>query len=98
MTTITPIETAGPGLAQYMHGVRRRVEEALAGYLPDSDLESDASAACPPRLAQAMRYSLLGGGKRLRPILALMAADACGAGADAAMPAACALEMVHTYP
>jgi geranylgeranyl diphosphate synthase, type II len=97
MTTITPIETAEPGLAEYMHGVRRRVEEALAGYLPDSDLEPDPSAACPPRLAEAMRYSLLGGGKRLRPILALMAAEACGGDSESALPAACALEMVHTY-
>ena len=44
-----------------------------------------------------MRYSVLGGGKRLRPCSGLMAAEACGGDADAAMPAACALEMVHTY-
>ncbi len=46
-----------------------------------------------------MRYSVLGGGKRLRPILALMAAEACGGdGAVAeALPVACALEMIHTY-
>jgi geranylgeranyl diphosphate synthase type II len=40
---------------------------------------------------------LLGGGKRLRPILALMAAEACGADPLVALPAACAVEMVHTY-
>ena len=45
----------------------------------------------------AMRYSVLGGGKRLRPVLCLMAAEACGGEAEAALPAACALEMVHTY-
>ena len=44
-----------------------------------------------------MRYSVLGGGKRLRPVLCLMAAEACGGDPDAALPAACALEMVHTY-
>jgi geranylgeranyl diphosphate synthase type II len=44
-----------------------------------------------------MGYSLLGGGKRLRPILALMSAEACGADPELALPAACALEMVHTY-
>jgi geranylgeranyl diphosphate synthase type II len=44
-----------------------------------------------------MRYSVLGGGKRLRPVLALMAAEACGADRAEALPAACALEMVHTY-
>jgi geranylgeranyl diphosphate synthase type II len=57
----------------------------------------DDGSACPPRLAEAMRYSVLGGGKRLRPILALMAAEACGADPAEAIPAACALEMVHTY-
>ena len=56
-----------------------------------------AGAACPARLAMAMRYSVLGGGKRLRPVLCLMAAEACGGEAETALPAACALEMVHTY-
>jgi geranylgeranyl diphosphate synthase type II len=45
----------------------------------------------------AMRYSVLGGGKRLRPVLCLMASEACGGDAEMALPAACALEMVHTY-
>ena len=66
MTTTTPIETAEAGLAEILRGFRLRVEKALAGYLPPED---DPSAACPPRLAQAMRYSLMGGGKRLRPVL-----------------------------
>ncbi len=44
-----------------------------------------------------MRHSLLGGGKRLRPVLALLAAEACGGRPRLALPAACALEMVHTY-
>lgn len=52
---------------------------------------------CPPGLKEAMRYSLFAGGKRLRPLLVLLAADACRGGIDAAMPAACAIEMVHTY-
>ena len=95
MTTTTPIETVEPGLSDYLREARRRVDGALAAYLPEAD--AGPSAACPARLAEAMRYSLLGGGKRLRPILALMAADALGAGPEDAMPAACALEMVHTY-
>jgi geranylgeranyl diphosphate synthase type II len=70
------------------------VEEALARYLPE--VESDSSA-CPARLAMAMRHSVLGGGKRLRPVLCLMAAEACGGEPEAALPAACALELVHTY-
>ncbi len=44
-----------------------------------------------------MRYSLLGGGKRLRPILCLAAAEACGGRPTDAMPLACALECIHTY-
>jgi len=46
---------------------------------------------------EAMRYMALGGGKKLRPVLALMAAEACGGSAAVAMPAALAVEMVHTY-
>ncbi len=80
-----------------MNEARRRVEGALAAYLTALEADAGASPACPSRLAEAMRYSLLGGGKRLRPILALMAAEACGADPEAALPAACALEMVHTY-
>ena len=97
MTTTTPIEAAETGLAPSMQEARRRVEQALAGYLPEVADDPTTAPDCPPRLRQAMRYSVLGGGKRLRPILALMAAEACGASADAALPAACALEMVHTY-
>ena len=52
---------------------------------------------CPPRLCEAMRYSLLAPGKRLRPMLVLLATEACGGALDAAMPAACAVEMIHAY-
>lgn len=51
----------------------------------------------PPRLAESMAYSLLGGGKRVRPLLAILACEACGGSLAASLPAACALEMVHTY-
>ena len=67
-----------------------QTEEALAEALP-SDPDT------PPDLLEAMRYSLMAGGKRLRPILVLLAAEACGADPRDAMPAACAVEMVHTY-
>src|ERR1044072_2709995 len=59
-------------------------------------LVPDESAA-PTRLHQAMRYSLMAGGKRLRPILVLAAGEAFGASTDDLMPAACAFEMIHTY-
>jgi len=51
----------------------------------------------PEKLRDAMNHSLLGGGKRLRPALVLIAAEACGGNESAAMPVACALELVHTY-
>ncbi len=51
----------------------------------------------PVRLHKAMRYSLLGGGKRLRPILVLAAAEACGSPARRALPTALAFECLHTY-
>ncbi len=92
--TTTPIEAADSGLAETLGEARSRVDQALAGYLPVS---TDPGAACPPRLVEAMRHSLLGGGKRLRPVLALLATEACGADPGLALPAACALEMVHTY-
>lgn len=51
----------------------------------------------PDLIREAMRYSIFGGGKRLRPILVLLSCDACSGMTDAALPAACAVEMVHTY-
>ena len=52
---------------------------------------------CPPELGEAIRYALLAPGKRLRPRLVLLAAEACGGTIDAALPAACAVEMIHAY-
>jgi geranylgeranyl pyrophosphate synthase len=84
-------------LADYLDLRRGAIEAALASALP-------APPTCPPVIFDAMRYSLLGGGKRLRPLLVLAACDAvqardgAAATADAdAMPAACAVEMIHTY-
>ena len=51
----------------------------------------------PQSLTDAMQYSLMAGGKRLRPLLVVAAAEAFGAQRTAAMPVACAVEMVHTY-
>ncbi|MDR3633623.1 MAG: polyprenyl synthetase family protein [Isosphaeraceae bacterium] len=93
MTTSTPV--AATELAEVLEHARRRVEKALMRYLPES---GDAlGVRCPARLGQAMSYSLMAGGKRLRPVLCLLAAEACGGDVEAALPAACALEMVHTY-
>ncbi len=50
-----------------------------------------------PELCEAMKYSLLAGGKRIRPVLAMAACEACGGDVDAVMPFAVALEYIHTY-
>ena len=68
----------------------RAVDRALDRRLPPASKP-------PTRLHEAMRYSVFGGGKRLRPALALLACEALGGATAAAMPAACALEMIHTY-
>ncbi|MFM9961373.1 MAG: polyprenyl synthetase family protein [Planctomycetaceae bacterium] len=73
---------------------KTQVEASLAKCL---SAESGLGGECPPRLREAMSYSLLAGGKRLRPVLVLMACEACGGDSEAALPAACALEMIHTY-
>jgi geranylgeranyl diphosphate synthase, type II len=68
------------------------------GAAPDPwDFGKSQGSGCPDRLFEAMRYSLLAGGKRLRPKLVLLACEACGGSTDDALPAACAIEMVHTY-
>jgi geranylgeranyl pyrophosphate synthase len=78
-------------LAPFLERVRRRVDEALDRYLP-------SSPACPEIVAAAMRYSVFAGGKRLRPVLTLAAAEAIDPRAfDLALPAACAIELIHTY-
>jgi len=76
--------------AEVARQLRQQVDEALARY-------TEYDADCPPRLAEAIRHSLLAPGKRLRPMLVLMSCQACGCDARTALPAACAVEMVHTY-
>jgi geranylgeranyl diphosphate synthase type II len=66
------------------------IDRALDRFLPRATVK-------PRTIHQAMRYSLFAGGKRLRPALALAAAEACGGVIDAALPAACAVECIHTY-
>lgn len=72
--------------ANYQSLVNRHLSDSL-----------DHSADCPPILREAMSYSLSAGGKRLRPILVLLSCEACGGKIESALPAACAIEMVHTY-
>jgi len=74
----------------YLVSRQKLIERALDRYLPKAD-------AKPATLHRAMRYSLFAGGKRLRPILCLAAAEACGGKIPNALPLACALECIHTY-
>ena len=69
---------------------RALVEAALVRELREKE-------AFDARLAVSMKYSLMAGGKRLRPILLMASADAAGGRGEDYLPAACALEMIHTY-
>ena len=76
-------------LGAWMRPHLQRVEQALSDWI-------DADA--PAGLGQAMRYAVLDGGKRLRPLLVLASAEAVGAGqSEAALRAACAIELIHAY-
>ena len=89
-----PPPGSGVPFHEYVRRQRGAVDAALERLLP-------SPPACPPLIAEAVRYSVFAGGKRLRPLLALAAADAVTGDAladhEAVMPAACAIEMIHTY-
>jgi farnesyl diphosphate synthase len=77
-------------LANWSEAVLARTEGCLQGLLPSPQ-------ARPQRLHEGMRYAVLGGGKRIRPLLAHAAGDVTGAPADALALAGCAVELVHAY-
>jgi geranylgeranyl diphosphate synthase type II len=77
-------------LKTYLTTRQKLIDHALDRYLPKATTK-------PSTLHKAMRYSLFAGGKRLRPILCLAAAQACRGNTDDALPLACALECIHTY-
>lgn len=77
-------------LKAYLRSRRKEIDRALDYYLPKTNVK-------PATLHKAMRYSLFAGGKRLRPILCLAAAEACRGKVSNALPLACALECIHTY-
>ena len=74
----------------YLKLRQKKIDRALDRYLPQESVK-------PTTIHKAMRYSLFAGGKRLRPILCLAAAEAAGGKIDNALPFACALECIHTY-
>ncbi|ANS77185.1 polyprenyl synthetase [Paenibacillus yonginensis] len=73
-----------------MEQVCGQVNTALESFLP-------GDWQVPGTLKEAMQYSLTAGGKRLRPLLVIAAAESLGGSREAAMPVACAVEMIHTY-
>ena len=77
-------------LATYLTKRSAQIDRALSRLLP-------AESVKPTTIHKAMRYSLFAGGKRLRPVLVLATAEACGGTTAAATPAACAVECIHTY-
>jgi farnesyl diphosphate synthase len=82
--------TAALAFEDWMRAVQAQAEDALGGFLP-------SAASLPQRLHEAMRYTVLGGGKRVRPLLVYAAGDLFGAAPRALARAACALEMIHAY-
>jgi len=76
--------------AEWMAATQARTETALARHLPGLD-------CIPARLHEAMRYATLGGGKRVRPLLAFAAGELTGASAEQLDYAACAVELIHAY-
>jgi geranylgeranyl diphosphate synthase type II len=87
VATSEKINLTGFDLKSYLKQKQQLVEAALNNALP---------MQYPETVFESMRYSLLAGGKRLRPILCLATAELVGATIDQAMPTACALEMIHT--
>lgn len=84
------VQTPTDSFTQYSQQTRGGIDAALDRY-------TQYDADCPENLREAIRHSLLAPCKRLRPLLVLMAAKACGCDNRDAMPAACAVEMIHTY-
>lgn len=87
---VGPDDSATFDLEAYLSRRQQLINRALDRFVP-------AERVKPPTIHQAMRYSLFAGGKRMRPILCLAAAEACGGVEEAALPLACAVELIHTY-
>jgi geranylgeranyl diphosphate synthase type II len=77
-------------IEDYLKKLAKEVEAELERLTP-------LPAEAPSPICEAMRYSLFAGGKRIRPILALTTVETLGASREAALPVACAVEMIHTY-
>ena len=76
-------------LKSYLDNLRGQVDHALQRYL--------GGASPDTQICRAMAYSVMAGGKRLRPALCIAAAEAVGGSRETLLPVACALELIHTY-
>ncbi|MGG1876844.1 polyprenyl synthetase family protein [Paenibacillus cisolokensis] len=90
MRQVILVNNGRPSFNQYMSSISDRVATELTHVLP-------GAWDVPDSLRESMTYSLMAGGKRLRPLLVVAACEAGGGSAEAAIPVACAVEMVHTY-
>jgi geranylgeranyl diphosphate synthase, type II len=77
-------------MREYLRSRQILIDQTLDALLPPASTK-------PKTIHRAMRYSVFAGGKRLRPILCLAAAECCGGKPEAALPLACAVECIHTY-
>ena len=77
-------------LHSYFESRSKMVDQALNHHM-------DTTKSAPEIIHEAMRYSIFAGGKRLRPVLVLAAAECCGAKPEIALPTAAAMELIHTY-
>lgn len=87
---VTAASSNEASASSHLSDLRAAVDAALSRY-------TDFGPDCPLQLQEAIRHSLLAPAKRLRPVLVLMACEACGCDYRPALPAACAVEMIHTY-
>jgi len=90
MTTEFTSDNCRQSFPEWMASVQDGIESALGRHLPPEE-------AIPARLHQAMRYSCLNGGKRVRPLLAFAAGEICVAPAEKLEVVSCAVEMIHAY-
>jgi geranylgeranyl diphosphate synthase type II len=88
--TAEPVQPADFGMDGAIGELLPSIEQALV-------LACQFGSGCPDRLGDAIRYAVLAPGKRLRPALVLMAAEACGGSMEDAMPGAVAVELIHAY-
>jgi len=88
--TVDSLPPMSEPLSSYLSSRRKLVDRALRTHLPDA-------RSRPSTLHEAMRYSVFAGGKRLRPVLCIAAAEACDGDPEAALAPAAAVECIHTY-